>query len=395
MCDRAHAMKRICGCICLVALLSACGSCKSSGDSPPAPGCELVQSGFGEDGTTPIRAETVVDGLEVPWSIAVLPGTNGSMLITERPGRLRLFENGALVPEPVATVNVDPGGEGGLQGLALDPQFAQNRRFFLYFTSLENGEKRNRLERWVLSADHHSATFDKVLLSGLKAAQFHHGGRIRIGPDGMLYVSVGDAREPDTAQHVEERNGKLLRLTVDGAVPADNPIQGNPLWLLGARNIEAFDWRDHDTLVIADHGPSGEFGRTGLDEVSVAKKGDNLGWPTIFGCEARAGMVTPSLTWNDAAPPGGGAIYTGDAIPGWKGSFLIGTLGSEHLHRVVFAADGRTVAKHEVYLRGALGRIRDVVMGPDGHLYATTSNCDGRGNCPATKDRIVRILPGG
>ena len=132
--------------------------------------------------------------------------------------------------------------------------------------------------------------------------------------------------------------------------------------------------------------------RTAHDEVNLARAGANLGWPDIYSCEAREGMVTPSLTFGEAMPPGGAALYTGDAIPEWRGSLLVGTLGSRHLHRVVFdAEDPRVVAKHEVYLRDVHGRLRDVLMGPEGHLYVTTSNCDGRGDCGPAKDRILRI----
>jgi glucose/arabinose dehydrogenase len=126
--------------------------------------------------------------------------------------------------------------------------------------------------------------------------------------------------------------------------------------------------------------------------VSVARPGDNLGWPTIYRCETGEGLVTPSLTWADAVPPGGAALYTGSAIPEWKGSLLVAALGAEHLHRVEFdAQQPRRVTRHEVYLRGTHGRLREAVMGPDGHLYVTTSNCDGRGDCGERKDRILRI----
>src|SRR5690606_11806311 len=145
---------------------------------------------------------------------------------------------------------------------------------------------------------------------------------------------------------------------------------------------QGFDWRDRETLYVTDHGHSGERMRRAHDEVNVARAGDNLGWPGIYSCESREGMVSPSLTFEEALPPGGAAVYTGDAIPEWKGSLLIGTLGSRHLHRVVFdSREPRRVDQHEVYLRSTYGRLREVLMGPDGHLYVTTSNCDGRGSC--------------
>ncbi|MCI0573722.1 MAG: PQQ-dependent sugar dehydrogenase, partial [Myxococcaceae bacterium] len=266
------------------------------------------------------------------------------------------------------------------------------RQFFLYLTvDVERGRE-NRVERWVLSEDRLSAQRERVLLEGIPAASLHDGGRLRFGPDGMLYVGTGDARDPELAQTLASPSGKLLRLTPDGQVPSDNPFPGSPVWLLGIRNTQGFDWLDRDTLWVTDHGPSGDLGRRGHDEVSVARRGDNLGWPTIYGCQSREGMVTPVLSWRDAAPPGGAAVYTGDAIPEWKGALMVATLGSRHLHLVRLApGEPRRVERNEVYLQDAHGRLREAVMGPDGHLYLTTSNCDGRGRCPPEKDVVLRV----
>ena len=375
----------------VAALLAACGH--AGAESPAAPGCTLVESGFGPRGTVAIRVERVVTGLEVPWGIAFLPG--GDALVTERPGRVRLLQGGKLMAEPVATLKVAEKGEGGLLGVAADPRFAQNRRFYLYATVEQGGRAVNRLTRWVLAPDARSAREEKVLLDGIAAERFHDGGRIRFGPDGRLYVGTGDAGVPPSAQDASGPNGKILRIGTDGEVPDDNPTPGSPVFLRGVRNVEAFDWLDPRTLVVADHGPSGELGRQGGDEVTVARPGENLGWPDVWRCEARAGTISPALAFVEAMPPGGGSVYRGDAVPAWKGSFLVGTLRSRHLHRVVLGADGRVTA-HEVYLEGdppgGLGRIREVVEGPDGALWVTTSNCDGRGTCPPEKDVVARIV---
>lgn len=373
----------------LILVLGCSGGC-SQGAGVSSADCVLVGDGLGPRGTTKVKTELVVSGLEVPWGVAFLPG--GDLLITERPGRVRLVRGGVLQPTAVATVPLAPGGEAGLLGIALHPGFAQNRFFFVYATVSVSGEKQNRVERWKLSDDATSATFDGVVLGGIGAAQFHDGGRIRIGPDGMLYVGTGDARAPDRAQDPASLNGKLLRVTPEGAVPADNPFAGSSVFILGLRNTQGFDWFDDGTLVIGDHGPSGELSRSGHDEVNVARAGDNLGWPTIYGCGKSGSLVRPRLTWNDAVPPGGVALYRGEAIPGWKGSLLVGVLGSKHLHRVVFDGE-RRVSSHEVYLEGTLGRIREVLTGPDGELYLTTSNCDGRGECGPDKDRLVKLVP--
>ncbi len=287
-------------------------------------------------------------------------------------------------------------GEAGLLGIAAHPDFASNRLFFIYFTAEVGGARQNRVERWKLSEDSRSATKEKDILTDIPAGDFHDGGRLRIGPDRMLYIGTGDARDPDRSQSPDTTAGKLLRLTLDGAVPADNPRAGNPLFLLGIRNTQGFDWVNDRTLAISDHGPSGDTLRRGHDEVSIAKAGDNLGWPKLYACESGEGMVSPLMTFETALPPGGAAMYRGDAIPEWKGSLLVGSLGAKHLHRFVFDAEQPTrVASHETYFIGdppsGLGRLRDVVVGPDGFVYVTTSNCDGRGTCPADKDKVFRL----
>jgi glucose/arabinose dehydrogenase len=314
------------------------------------------------------------------------------MLVTERPGRVRLVRDFSLVGDPVATLSVVDTAEGGLLGIALHPSFAENGFFYVYLTAKTTSGSDNRVERWKLDATHAHASRDRVIVQGIPSAQYHDGGRIHFGPDGMLYVGTGDARHPDASQDPESPSGKLLRLTPDGAVPKDNPWPGKAAFLVGIRNTEGFDWIDSSTLVVTDHGPSGELSRSGHDEVDVARAGQNLGWPTIFSCQARDAMVSPLLTWDSAAPPGGAALYRGSKISEWKDSLLVGTLGSKHLHRVAFdKAEPTRVVAHETYFMGELGRLREVVMGLDGELYVTTSNCDGRGSCPKDKDKILRV----
>jgi aldose sugar dehydrogenase len=360
--------------------------------------CQLVRDGYGPRGKVKVRLETVVTGLEVPWGIAFLPG--GHALVSERPGRVRLVRSltarktgDATRPSVVTEIAVDATQEGGLLGIAIHPQFAQNHLFYLYMTVREGGKKSNRVERWRLAPDLGSARFDRRIVEDVPSAAYHDGGRIRFGADGMLYIGTGDGREPDRSQDPSSLGGKLLRVTPDGTVPKDNPVAGNPMYVLGIRNTQGFDWKD-GRLYVTDHGPSGEMLRQGHDEVSLASPGANLGWPRIYGCETATGMVAPSLTWNAAVPPGGASFYTGTAIPEWRESLLIGSLRSQHLHRVKFSdSDPAMVELHEVYFENAAGRLRDVVMGPDGVPYVTTSNCDGRGDCGADRDKILRIVP--
>lgn len=357
--------------------------------SPRQASCTLVEKGFGAQGRVNVRVEEVVTGLDVPWGIAFLP--NRDLLVSERSGRVRLVQNGALRPNPIATIKVSDQGEGGLLGIAAHPDFASNRFFYVYFTANTKGAPVNRVERWQVSPDGLSATRNRTIIDNIPVAQFHNGGRIRFGPDGMLYIGTGDARKPDLSQDVKSLAGKILRVTPDGQVPADNPFPGNPVYILGIRNTQGFDWVNESTLWVSDHGPSGELGRSGHDKVSVAQAGANLGWPTIYRCESQQGLVTPAIVWQQALPPGGAAIYRGSTIPEWKGSLMIAALRAEQLQRVVIDPQSGQVKQHEVYLQGQQGRLRDAIMGPDGELYVTTSNCDGRGSCPPEQDKILRI----
>ena len=377
------------------------------------PRCQLVWDEPGQPGEVELHVEVIADGLEIPWGLAILP--SGHLLVTERPGRVRLVRDGEVVPEPVLEfgVSMPPplygidllGSEGGLLGVLLHPAFAVNRLFYLFYNiDNEDGVQFGRTECYVLSGDGRSAAFDRVILDDLPAGLHHQGGRMRLGPDGMLYVGVG-AYEPHDAQDLDTLAGKLLRMDLEGGIPADNPDPDSYIFASGIRNTQGYDWYDDRHIVMIEHGPSGiELGRQdlrGYDEVNVVTSGDNLGWPHIWGCDAQEGLVRPVLAWENPVPPTGGIFYRGDLIPEWTGSFLFTTVGlsdrpgyGRHLHRVVFDPDDPyTVLAHEVYLQDAYGRLRTIVSDSDGWLYVMTSNCDNRGECPLEGDMILRIGP--
>ena len=374
--------------------------------------CRMVQGDPGQLGQVKLHVEVVADGLEIPWGLAMLP--SGDLLVTERPGRVRLIQAGEIVPEPVLEFNVPMppplydtprlGSEGGLLGLLLHPEFAANRQFYLFYNlDKEDDLQVGRIECHVLSDDGRSAQFDRVIIDDLPAGLHHQGGRMRLGPDGMLYAGVG-AYLPHDAQNPDSLAGKLLRMDLDGGIPADNPDPDSHVFASGIRNTQGFDWFDDQHIVLVDHGPSGlELGRRdlrGLDEVNVVTAGDNLGWPQIWGCDTHEGLVSPVLTWEGAVPPTGAVFYRGGLISEWTDSFLFTTVGTNageggrHLHRVVFDEnDPYTILAHEVYLRDAYGRLRTIVSDADGWLYVMTSNCDNRGTCPPEGDMILRIGP--
>ncbi len=379
---------------------------------PTHSSCQLIQGAPGQPGAVHLDVEVIADGLEIPWGLAILP--SGDLLVTERPGRVRLVQDGQVVPKSVLEFDISMppplygipllGSEGGLLGLLLNPGFVSNRQFYVFYNvEKEDGLQVGRIERYVLSDDGRSAKLDRLIIDDLPAGLHHQGGRMRVGPDGMLYVAVG-AYLPGDAQDPETLAGKLLRMDLDGGIPPDNPDPGSYVFVSGIRNTQGFDWFDDRHIVMVDHGPSGiELGRQdlrGFDEVNVVTAGENLGWPSIWGCDSQEGLVSPVLTWEEPVPPTGAIFYRGDLIPEWTGSFLFTTVGlndsegGRHLHRVVFDTENPyAIMAHEVYLQDAYGRLRTIVSDADGWLYVMTSNCDNRGTCPPEGDIILRIGP--
>ncbi len=342
-----------------------------------------------KDGVT-LRVETFVDGLEVPWSLAFTSPTR--MLVTERPGRVRAVENGVLVKAPLAAIaDVESRGETGLMGLALAPDYAASRLIYVSYAYTVSGGIRVRVVRF---HDDGSRLSDrKVILEGLPAAQFHAGCRLRFGPDRKLYVTTGDATTREIAQKMDSLGGKTLRLNPDGSIPADNPFPGSPIYSFGHRNSQGLDWQPGTGLQFqTEHGPSGFDGPGGGDEVNIVEAGRNYGWPVVHHRASKEGMVSPLLEYTPAIAPSGASFVTGSKLPALKGDFLFACLRGERLMRVrLDPKDPRRVLATEALFEDSFGRLREVQNGPDGALYFTTSNRDGRGSVRKGDDRILRL----
>ena len=344
-------------------------------------------------GATGFRVETFASGLTVPWSIVFVP--DGRVFVTERPGRVRVIENGRLREEPLATIaDVEPSGESGLMGLTLHPQFTTNHLLYLAYAYRGNGQ-RVRVVRFKETGN--GLVERKVIIEEIPAAANHAGCRLRFGPDGKLYITTGDATERELAQRLDSLAGKTLRVNDDGTVPPEKPFVGRDgarpeIWSYGHRNSQGLDWQPGTDLMFqTEHGPSGFDGPGGGDEVNIVERGKNYGWPLIHHAATREGMESPLLEYTPAVAPASGMFYRGSAFPEFRGNFFFGCLRGQCLIRVVL--DGRRVVSQERLLRDDYGRVRDVAEGPDGAIYVSTSNRDGRGRAASGDDRILRLVP--
>jgi glucose/arabinose dehydrogenase len=343
-----------------------------------------------------LTLETVARGLEHPWSLAFLP--DGKMLVTERPGRLRIVTRDGKISPPVSGVPpVRASGQGGLHDVVLDRDFASNRTIYFCYAEPASGGGRTAMARARFTDDEVGKLHDvKVIFrqEGPLSSGNHYGCRIVQGRDGNLWLTLGDHfTYRDDAQNLANHLGKIVRVTPDGAVPRDNPFVGRngarpEIWSYGHRNSQGAALHPQ-TGKLWEH----EHGPRGGDEVNIPLAGKNYGWPVIgYGVDysgakiheatAKAGMEQPIKYWVPSIAPSGMAFYTGDLFPNWKGSLFVGALAGQSLVRLEL--DGETVTNEERLLGDLNARIRDVRQGPDGAIWLATDSSDGR---------IIRVTP--
>jgi len=352
--------------------------------------CLAVQSVWAQDRVyrserATFRLHTIAAGLEHPWAVAFLPG--GNILVTERPGRLRVVRGGRLQPRPIGGVpKVVDRGQGGLLDVIAHPRFADNRLIYLSYAARGQDGVGTHVARARLEGG--KLTGLRVIFAALprNSGGVHFGSRMVFGPNGLLYISSGERGEPDDAQKFTTHTGKVIRLTDDGKVPADNPFAGRP----GARP-EIFSYGHRNPQGIARHPTTGkiwavEHGPKGGDEINILAPGSNYGWPVItYGRSYigfsigegthKPGMAQPIKYWVPSIAPSGMAFYTGAKFPGWTGSLFVGALALQHLNRLTL--DGDRVVGEERLLKEWGKRIRDVRDGPDGYLYILTDEDPG------------------
>lgn len=345
----------------------------------PTPSADVFRT---EDGVS-FRIEVLATNLRIPWSLVFAP--DGRLFVTERPGRVRIMNLSARTTELALTLDdVRAEGEGGLLGLALDPDFTQNRFVYVYYTAnVSGGGGVNRVARYREVSNRLAER--AVLLDNIPASNIHDGGRLRFGPDGLLYITAGDAANTALPQDLASPAGKILRLNRDGSTPRDNPY-GSPVYSSGHRNPQGIDWHPGTGELWAS-----EHGATGNDEINVIDRGANYGWPQIQGAQTSVTMRTPIAFYSPAIAPSGASFYRGQRFPAFVNNLFVATLAGGHILRL--RLDGRRVIAQERLVDDRYGRIRDVVAGPDGLLYFCTSNNDGRGDSVSEDDRIARIVP--
>lgn len=352
--------------------------------------------------------EIVADNLNIPWAIDFAPDgriffterSGGETTGTTREGAVRIIENGNLLDEPALTLTVER-REGGVLGLALDPNFDENHYVYVYYTKKFApfpkdflSETFNRLSRFT-EVDNKLEN-EKILIDKIPGSHTHDGGRISFGPDGKLYATTGDIKIPELSQDLNSLAGKILRINSDGTFPEDNPFENSPVFSYGHRNAQGLDWeKSTGKLISSEHGPSGEYGWTGRDEINVIEPGKNYGWPIISGNMSDEKFQSPlyqtdqEMTW----APSGISFYNSDKYSEWKNKLFIATLAAKQIRILDLDLNQNIVKSNEIFLNDSFGRLRDVVEGPDGNLYILTSNQDGRGNPQSNDDRIIKIIP--
>lgn len=371
--------------VCLCVLLSGCGGgsgafdTTSAGPGPttasPQPSSPAPTPGQTPTPTTsaagpPQVIGTVATGLEVPWGLGFLP--DGTALVTERDSGRVLQVAGSRVTEVGRIDQTRAQGESGLLGLAVSPSYAEDRRVFVYTST----DRDNRVLRMTF-ADGRLGN-PTAILTGIPHGFIHDGGRMTFGPDGYLYVSTGETGSRDLAQREDSLGGKILRITQDGAPAPGNPDPSSPVWTLGHRNVQGLAFDD------AGHLWASEFGQDTWDELNLIEKGTNYGWPEVEGRGTSTRFRNPQVVWHtDEASPSGLAYA--------DGRLWLASLRGERLWRV--DVTGRRASNPVDFFVGRYGRMRTVAVAPDGNLWVTTSNRDGRGDPAPGDDRILLVRP--
>ncbi len=336
-----------------------------------------VEDGEEEKKSGKIETKVVARDLDIPWSMDFV--SDNKMIFTERVGRVNLLNLNSGKIATVLELDVSGSGESGLLGVTLDPEFNKNSYVYLYYSYNRDGNIIDRVSRFELKSNRLMG--EQIILDGIPGAIYHDGGRIKFGPDGLLYITTGDATVPELAQNRDSLAGKILRVKKDGSVPDNNPFD-NEVYTYGHRNPQGIDWNPRNArLYASEHGP------TRMDEINIINIGTNYGWPN-YQCLNLVGLPldkqkNPLACYEDfTLAPSGIAWYS-------QTELYVAGLRGEQIRKLIFDSDLRTVISQEKVF-SKYGRIRDIVKHND-KLYFATNNTDGRGDPRARDDRIVEV----
>jgi len=344
-----------------------------------------------------LKTRTVATNLDTPWEI--LWGPDDFIWVTERMGKIsRINPNTGAVSEVIQIADVREVGEGGLLGMAIDPDFITNNFFYVGYNYNASGNiYREKIVRFTYNPATGKADSPFILLDNIDGANNHNGCRMVISPDKKLIFTTGDAQVTSKSQDVKSLNGKTLRINLDGTIPTDNPFPGSPVWSWGHRNPQGLVFSpDGKILYSSEHGASTN------DEINIIQKGRNYGWPKVEGfCDMSgetafcndSNVVEPIYAWTPTLAVAGMAFYNSDLIPEWKNSLLVTSLKASRLTVLQLNESGTSVLKASDFYTNIFGRLRDVCISPDGKVYIAVSNRDGRGSPKTDDDKIVEITP--
>ena len=329
--------------------------------------------------------ELIAKNLYIPWAMDM--SDDGTIYVTLRNGSIRIIRNGELLADPLLTLEPPfvSQGESGLLGLALDKEFSHNKYIYIFYTFREEGMIYSRVARLVEEND--KAVMDKILIDYLPGAQSHVGGRINIGPDNKLYITVGDAETREAASELDSLAGKILRIELDGSIPSDNPFPESPIYSYGHRNPQGLAW-NQNIMYASEHG------QIAFDEINIIEAGGYYGWPYAEGNELGEDLnvIPPLIHSGDLTWAPSGIAFLDHGL--WRNKLLVGGLRSRQLLVISLNEEGTVVTNIDALFQEEYGRIRDVFFAKDGSIYLLTSNRDGRG-APNLflDDRIIRVIP--
>jgi len=344
-----------------------------------------------------LKTRTVATNLDTPWEI--IWGLDDFIWVTERPGKIsRINPVTGAVSEVIQIFDVREVGEGGLLGMAIDPDFNANNYFYVSYNYNASGNiYREKIVRFTYNPATGKADSPFILLDNIDAASTHNGCRMVISPDKKLIFTTGDVQVTSKSQDVKSLNGKTLRINLDGTIPPDNPFPGSPVWSWGHRNPQGLVFSpDGKILYSSEHGASTN------DEINIIQKGRNYGWPRVEGfCDLSSettfcrdsNVVEPIYAWTPTLAVAGMVFYNSDLIPAWKNSLLVTSLKASRLTVLQLNETGTSILKTTDFYTNSFGRLRDVCISPDGKVYIAVSNRDGRGSPKADDDKIVEIAP--